>query len=97
MSAQKRRLDDVSSSRKRKKAKGYAENEGEEGKNGNDATTSAQKQPDLDKEAVDFPRGGGTTFTPLEVKAIRAEAVQEADQELFKVRRPRFTQVINES
>ena len=37
-------------------------------------------------EDTDFPRGGGTSFTPLEVKAIRAEAAQEADQELFKVR-----------
>jgi hypothetical protein len=36
-------------------------------------------------EEVDFPRGGGTSFTPLEVKAIRAEAVQEANAELFKV------------
>ena len=36
-------------------------------------------------EDVDFPRGGGTSFTPLEVKAIRAEAVKEANAELFKV------------
>ena len=36
-------------------------------------------------EEVDFPRGGGTSFTPLEVKAIRAEAAKEADEELFKV------------
>ncbi|KAJ7071209.1 hypothetical protein C8F01DRAFT_1109545 [Mycena amicta] len=33
---------------------------------------------------VDFPRGGGTSFTPLEVKAIRAEAVKEANAQLFK-------------
>lgn len=37
-------------------------------------------------EDVDFPRGGGSSFTPLEVKAIRAEAVKEANDELFKVR-----------
>ncbi|KAF7306752.1 hypothetical protein MIND_00466900 [Mycena indigotica] len=37
---------------------------------------------------VDFPRGGGTAFTPLEVKAIRAEAVKEANEELFKPKRP---------
>ena len=60
--------------------------------------TKVDKQPKKDKtaapqasalvpEEVDFPRGGGTSFTPLEVKAIRAEAAQEADQELFKVRR----------
>jgi rRNA biogenesis protein RRP5 len=36
-------------------------------------------------EEIDFPRGGGTTFTPHEVKAIRAEAMTEAD-DLFKVR-----------
>jgi len=39
---------------------------------------------DLSSE-VDFPRGGGTTFNPLEVKAIRAEAVKEANEELFEV------------
>ncbi|KAF9015563.1 U3 snoRNP-associated protein Rrp5 [Cyathus striatus] len=36
------------------------------------------------QEEVDFPRGGGTSFTPLEVKTIRAEAVKEADEKLFK-------------
>ena len=36
-------------------------------------------------EEVDFPRGGGTTLTAQEVKAIRAEAIKEAD-DLFKVR-----------
>ena len=41
----------------------------------------------LPTEEVDFPRGGGTTFTPLEVKAIRAEAVKEANAELFEVSR----------
>lgn len=40
----------------------------------------------LVQEDVDFPRGGGTSFTPLEVKAIRAEAVKEANEELFNVR-----------
>ena len=34
---------------------------------------------------VDFPRGGGTSFTPLEVKNLRAEAVKEANAELFEV------------
>ena len=36
-------------------------------------------------DEIDFPRGGGTTFTPHEVKTIRAEALKEAD-DLFKVR-----------
>lgn len=35
---------------------------------------------------VDFPRGGGTTFTPAEVKSIRAEGQREADEDIFKVR-----------
>ena len=37
-------------------------------------------------DEVDFPRGGGTTLTPLEVKTLRAEAAKEADSELFAVR-----------
>jgi rRNA biogenesis protein RRP5 len=40
-------------------------------------------------EELDFPRGGGTTFTPLEVKNIRAEAHKEVNDELFAVC-PRF-------
>ena len=40
---------------------------------------------------VDFPRGGGTSFTALEVKAIRAEAVHEANAELFEVTEIIFT------
>lgn len=39
----------------------------------------------LTTEEIDFPRGGGSSFTPIEVKAIRAEALQEADEELFEV------------
>ena len=34
---------------------------------------------------VDFPRGGGTSFTPAEVKTIRAEAQREANEDVFKV------------
>ena len=34
---------------------------------------------------VDFPRGGGTSFTPAEVKTIRAEAQREANEDIFKV------------
>ncbi|KAI0830546.1 U3 snoRNP-associated protein Rrp5 [Trametes gibbosa] len=36
-------------------------------------------------DEIDFPRGGGTSLTPLEVKTLRAEAAQEADKELFAV------------
>ncbi|THH28303.1 hypothetical protein EUX98_g5889 [Antrodiella citrinella] len=57
-----------------------------------DSTTHAKTSPEkllqstsnLVAEEVDFPRGGGTSFTPLEVKAIRAEAVKEANDELFE-------------
>lgn len=45
----------------------------------------AQATSSLLTEETDFPRGGGTSFTPLEVKAIRAEAVKEANEELFHV------------
>ncbi|TCD61307.1 rRNA bioproteinsis protein rrp5 [Steccherinum ochraceum] len=43
-----------------------------------------QQSSNLVVEEVDFPRGGGTSFTPLEVKTIRAEAVKEADDQLFE-------------
>ena len=37
-------------------------------------------------EEVDFPRGGGTSFTPVEYKAIRTEALKELkEEEVFKV------------
>ncbi|KAL5519222.1 RRP5 [Sanghuangporus vaninii] len=39
----------------------------------------------LQREEVDFPRGGGTSFTPVEYKSIRAEALKELnDEEVFK-------------
>ena len=38
------------------------------------------------REEVDFPRGGGSSFTPIEYKAIREEALKELkDGEVFKV------------
>ncbi|ESK98106.1 u3 snornp-associated protein rrp5 [Moniliophthora roreri MCA 2997] len=67
MAAQKRRIEETSSSQKPKKAR-QSKNEASA------ATTST-----LTTEEVDFPRGGGTTFTPLEVKTIRAEAAKEAE------------------
>ena len=36
-------------------------------------------------DGVDFPRGGGTSFTPAEVKTIRVEAQREANEDIFKV------------
>ena len=75
MVAQKRTLDDSSSTHKKKKTKTDS--------NAADAPKAASSS--LLTTQVDFPRGGGTSFTPLEVKAIRAEATKEADAELFKV------------
>ncbi|KAJ7225707.1 hypothetical protein GGX14DRAFT_640485 [Mycena pura] len=73
MSALKRPLDDPSTTRKSKKTKTT-----------NAATDrTSQSASKLVSGEVDFPRGGGTSFTPLEVKAIRAEAVKEANAELF--------------
>ena len=39
------------------------------------------------QDEVDFPRGGGTSFTAAEYKTIRSEAMREMkDDEIFKVR-----------
>ncbi|KAJ7492804.1 hypothetical protein FB451DRAFT_1022365 [Mycena latifolia] len=74
MPALKRPLDDSSTARKSKKTK--------------TANASSENGPQtaskLASDEVDFPRGGGSSFTPLEVKAIRAEAVKEANAELFE-------------
>jgi hypothetical protein len=76
----KRVLDEGSSTRKAKKIK-FADE---------DNSGKAKEQPlmppsNLTTEEVDFPRGGGSSFTPIEVKALRAEALREADSELFEV------------
>ncbi|KAK7468703.1 rRNA biogenesis protein rrp5 [Stygiomarasmius scandens] len=68
MGAQKRTLDEPSS-QKTKKPKTT--------KNDTPAAST------LTADDVDFPRGGGTSFTPFEVKNIRAEALKEANKELF--------------
>ncbi|KAJ7042430.1 hypothetical protein C8F04DRAFT_77315 [Mycena alexandri] len=74
MAAVKRPLEDPSTARKSKKTKTTnAANE-----------NAPQPASKLVSDEVDFPRGGGTSFTPLEVKAIRAEAVKEANAELFE-------------
>lgn len=70
MPAQKRPLDETSSIQNAKKSRA------------NETVKVINAPP---TEEVDFPRGGGTSFTPLEVKAIRAEAVKEANAELFEV------------
>jgi len=43
------------------------------------------RTPSGPSNEVDFPRGGGTSFTPAEVKSIRAEAQREANKDIFKV------------
>lgn len=55
-----------------------------------DRLTNVAEKPvqlisNLINEEVDFPRGGGTSLTAAEVKAIQAEAAQEANEELFAV------------
>ncbi|PCH33915.1 nucleic acid-binding protein [Wolfiporia cocos MD-104 SS10] len=78
----KRVLDDASGNPKTKKSKtGDSEKKGKAR-----AEKPAAPVSTLTADEVDFPRGGGTSFTPLEVKTIRAEAVKEANDELFKVK-----------
>lgn len=77
MAAQKRALDDSSSTTKAKKSRTDSHK--------TDQPQAQQITSSLLTTDVDFPRGGGTSFTPLEVKAIRAEAVKEANAELFEV------------
>lgn len=74
MAALKRSLEESPSQSKTKKSR-------------TDAQKTEQPKPTTSLVAadVDFPRGGGTSFTPLEVKALRAEAVKEANAELFEV------------
>lgn len=76
MAGQKRVLED-NSFRKVKKSKLST-----------DRSTNVPEKPvqlisNLMNEEVDFPRGGGTSLTAAEVKAIQAEATQEANEELF--------------
>lgn len=80
MAGQKRVLDDGLTTHKSKKTKLSDEGETKNLK-------PLQAHSTLVSEEVDFPRGGGTSFTPLEVKSIQAEAVKEANEELFEVNR----------
>lgn len=89
MVSKKRGLDDATSPRakKVKPAEGSADKkEKKEKKASRKVEKPAQLQHTIVPEEIDFPRGGGTSYTPQEVKAIRAEAIQEAEEELFKVR-----------
>lgn len=84
MTGHKRRLDDGPSGQKSKKAK-LASGKSESKNHKRDPVPSTST---MTVDGIDFPRGGGTTLTPLEVKTIRAEAVREAEQELFGVSGP---------
>jgi hypothetical protein len=88
MVSKKRNLDDGTSP-KAKKSKLVAEASTDKKQKKVKAKVKADKPlettSNIVPEEIDFPRGGGTTFTPQEVKAIRAEAKKEAD-DLFKVR-----------
>ncbi|KAJ3550610.1 hypothetical protein NM688_g5035 [Phlebia brevispora] len=76
----KRALDDASGTPKTKRSK----IDNKHGKRKSETEKPVPAASTLVTEDVDFPRGGGSSFTPLEVKTIRAEAAKEADQELFK-------------
>ncbi|KAH9898165.1 U3 snoRNP-associated protein Rrp5 [Cubamyces lactineus] len=76
----KRVLDEASSTPKAKKTKTDTPSK----KSVEKAPKPAQPVSTLIADEIDFPRGGGTSLTPLEVKALRAEAVKEADKELFE-------------
>ncbi|KAF8633036.1 hypothetical protein AX15_001626 [Amanita polypyramis BW_CC] len=77
MAAQKRARDEDSSTRRLKKTKTSDRTDAKPSK-------SVQPMSTLLTEEVDFPRGGGTTLTPAEVKSIRAEGIKEANEELFQ-------------
>ena len=89
MVSKKRNLEDDASPKAKKKSKLAAEASTDKKQKKVKAKVKADKPlettSNIVPEDIDFPRGGGTTFTPQEVKAIRAEAMTEAD-DLFKVR-----------
>lgn len=84
MTGHKRRLEDGASVQKSKKTKLSSEKSEKKTHKGDPVPSTSA----MTLEEIDFPRGGGTTLTPLEVKTVRAEAVREADQELFAVSVP---------
>ena len=84
MAGHNRRLDEGAFDQKSKKTK-LSSDKSEKKTHKGDPIPSTSA---MTLEEIDFPRGGGTTLTPLEVKNIRAEAVREANQELFAVSGP---------
>jgi rRNA biogenesis protein RRP5 len=91
MAGKKRQSEDAPSAPKPKKAKVASPVKVKEKKEKKEkkkprSENAAQSTSNVAPEEIDFPRGGGTSLTPLEVKTLRVEAVKEADDELFKVR-----------
>jgi hypothetical protein len=80
MAGKKRAADESQNARHSKKLKVADSGKTKHPKSVQPVPTSA-----LLTEDVDFPRGGGTTLTPAEVKATRAEGIKEANEELIKV------------
>ena len=78
MASKKRTLEEPSSSQKTKKPK-------QDDRASKPADISAQHSNLMAVDEIDFPRGGGTNLTALEVKATRAEGIKEANAELFDV------------
>ncbi|KAK2461613.1 hypothetical protein APHAL10511_006076 [Amanita phalloides] len=76
MAAKKRASEEAHSTRRSKKVKSAVSTDVKQSK--------ARPSSTLLTDDVDFPRGGGTSLTPAEVKAIRAEGIREANEELFK-------------
>ncbi|KAI0652084.1 hypothetical protein C8Q79DRAFT_76749 [Trametes meyenii] len=76
----KRVLDEASGTPKAKKTK----TERSQKQTKDQPRKPSEPASSLVTDEIDFPRGGGTTLTPLEVKSLRAEAAREADKELFE-------------
>jgi rRNA biogenesis protein RRP5 len=88
MASKKRSLEDAISPKAKKSklaAKGNTDKKQKKVKAKVKVDYPLERSSNIVPEEIDFPRGGGTTFTPQEVKAIRTEALKEAD-DLFKVR-----------
>jgi len=78
----KRTLEDAGEGTSHKKIKLTAK---PEKKRKSKAAQVPVQTPSGPSDELDFPRGGGTSFTPAEVKTIRAEAQREANEDIFKV------------
>jgi rRNA biogenesis protein RRP5 len=88
MVSKKRSLEDAASPKAKKSklaAEGSTDKKQKKVKAKVKADNPLESSSNIVPEEIDFPRGGGTTFTPQEVMAIKAEALKEAD-DLFKVR-----------